>query len=1175
MAPLDDGGELSKIRDGLNDDPASALQWLFPRGRLIRNEFCVGDITGVEGESLRFNVRKCTGADFSGGAKGFAGVLDVFVAHAGSFLDGLARARRYLCIPEPERPQPKQGTAKGSKGASGSWTQIIPPPADAGRPEFARLWPSATFRRSWEYRDAAGRLLFHVARYEWEETGKDGKRKLRKATPAVTYGHDEDGRRHWRAKGRALDILFGLEQLAARPHAPVLVVEGEKVAEKARLRFPDWIVLAWKGGSKNARNIDVSPLAGRDVVLWPDADDAGHGAMKAIGRAALKAGTEVRLVALPSGLPDGWDLADDLPDGWTRATLESLLASAGQQDRRSCLPAYYPAPSEPRAAALGRQDRVIGDWYRNGAKLVRARKEAAERAAAIIAASGLNDDSLNPDLTDRQRAARKAVISRRVNREVAARHGLKRLGGKGPRLLVTGAQGSGKSRANAQEVAGLDRDMVVWWTVPTIDKAEEQAGEYRKLARPDSPAVLVVRGRGQDDPQQPGKAMCPRHKVVNRAASRGVEVRKKICKVCPFKDRCGYLKQEARIAGMGGGLFLMAREYAFMPSPAPAPDLFVGDESLIPVAATEPVTFNAERIKETGNWKAAGLDAAVGAVPVLGAVHRAAIDHPGRMLAALREAGISRKQIAEAASYLDEASWTAAADAITGNMTDAEIGDVLDQVDTNDIPDVIRLLRQIRREWDSGRPGLNTVTVVDGTVTVYGLRTLRIGKETPVLLLDGTGSATLNRALFGDLVHERVPVERQAQVTGTKGKSYSRQSITGCDRHGEPIPSRVADAERLRGEIAAVVRRQDGPVFVCATMGAEEVLAPVLPAIARPGHFAALRGINAWEDCRTAMIVGREQVSPQRLEDMARPFAVADPEPFQTFGCYVRQTRGRRMRSGEVQPVEVEVHPDPRCQELLEQIREAEIAQAADRVRPIFNERSLVLMNELALDVTYDRIVTHKELVMDGNRFEQAAARGAAVPLSASELARCFPDLWPSANAVKLDLKAKLNGVLFQIIFLFGKRPYLIRARYRRVGQPGRATPAVIRADAPDPRAALESVVGPVDVFEIEQAAEPAAEAAPEPVNTLVSQTGAAPPEPAAQAPPAEVAPPPAEPGEDLDQQLRIIAFADRLADLSSRLDYARPPHRWADVADVTREQAWRARMSALHEMPMAAGGFR
>jgi hypothetical protein len=359
-------------------------------------------------------------------------------------------------------------------------------------------------------------------------------------------------------------------------------------------------------------------------------------------------------------------------------------------------------------------------------------------------------------------------------------------------------------------------------------------------------------------------------------------------------------------------------------------------------------------------------------------------------------------------------------------------------------------------------------------------------------------------------------------------------------------------------------------VFVCATMKAEEVLAPVLPAVAKSGHFAALRGINAWEDCRTAMVVGREQVSPQRLEDLARPFTVSDPEPFQAFGCYVRQTRGRRMRDGTVRPVEVEVHPDPRCQELLEQIREAEIVQAADRVRPIFNERSIVLLNELALDVTYDRIVTHREMVMDGNRFERAAARGAALPLSATELHRCFGDLWVSPVAAKHDLQRAVNGTKTQIIYTIWEMAPFDLAHYRRVGQSGRASPAAIRADAADPRAALESVVGPVEWFELDEPAEAKA-----PVNDHVSPIDAEPPEPAAQAPPTEVGPSAARSAGDLDLLERTVGAAARLADLSARLDYARPPTRWGDFADVTREQAWRARLTALHEAPLAAGGCR
>jgi hypothetical protein len=316
-------------------------------------------------------------------------------------------------------------------------------------------------------------------------------------------------------------------------------------------------------------------------------------------------------------------------------------------------------------------------------------------------------------------------------------------------------------------------------------------------------------------------------------------------------------------------------------------------------------------------------------------------------------------------------------------------------------------------------------------------------------------------------------------------------------------------------------------------MKGEAALAPVLPGVAQCGHFAKVRGINAWEECKTAVIVGREQVSPQRLEDMARPFTVADPEPFQAFGRYVRQTRGRRMRSGEVRPVEVEIHPDPRCQELLEQIREAEIVQAADRVRPIFNERAIVLLNDLALDVTYDRIMTHKELAMDGNRFEQAAARGAAVPLSATEMHRCFDNLWMSVKAAEHDRERTPKS---QIELLFGKWGFF-PARYRRAGQrcPSRA---MIRADAPDPRAALESVVGSVVWFEIEQA--------PETVEKGdVSQIDATPPDPADRVvpfrPPAPQ--PPLTTADELERCRRVLAAADGLADLSTRLEqFARPP---------------------------------
>jgi hypothetical protein len=45
-------------------------------------------------------------------------------------------------------------------------------------------------------------------------------------------------------------------------------------------------------------------------------------------------------------------------------------------------------------------------------------------------------------------------------------------------------------------------------------------------------------------------------------------------------------------------------------------------------------------------------------------------------------------------------------------------------------------------------------------------------------------------------------------------------------------------------------------------------------------HFGAERGLNAAERCRAGIVVGREQPSARAVEEIARAFAAAAPEPF-------------------------------------------------------------------------------------------------------------------------------------------------------------------------------------------------------------------------------------------------------------------------------------------------------
>ena len=80
---------------------------------------------------------------------------------------------------------------------------------------------------------------------------------------------------------------------------------------------------------------------------------------------------------------------------------------------------------------------------------------------------------------------RKRAIQRRIMREALARAGLKKLPRR-RRLLLTGAQGSGKTRVALEAVASLRGNVIVWLTEPTTSRIEV-ASDYHAIAAPESP----------------------------------------------------------------------------------------------------------------------------------------------------------------------------------------------------------------------------------------------------------------------------------------------------------------------------------------------------------------------------------------------------------------------------------------------------------------------------------------------------------------------------------------------------------------------------------------------------------------------------------------------------------------------------------------------------------------
>jgi len=174
------------------------------------------------------------------------------------------------------------------------------------------------------YRYENTREEFCYYKLRLEDKVNDEKRFIRAAYTA------HDG---LRVEGARLSLLLGnrlpiynVAELARRPEATVLWVEGEKTQAAAAARFPDYVVVSIDSPTK-PEDTDWSPLIDRDILLFPDADEPGVSCVQRC-LAAIRLAASVRttrtkrdtpplrlIIPLPEGLSLGHDLADPDPPG--------------------------------------------------------------------------------------------------------------------------------------------------------------------------------------------------------------------------------------------------------------------------------------------------------------------------------------------------------------------------------------------------------------------------------------------------------------------------------------------------------------------------------------------------------------------------------------------------------------------------------------------------------------------------------------------------------------------------------------------------------------------------------------------------------------------------------------------------------------------------------------------
>ena len=131
--------------------------------------------------------------------------------------------------------------------------------------------------------------------------------------------------------------LYGLETIGDDKR--ILIVEGEMKCEAARRMLDGWhiAVVSWQGGASAVVTADWSPLAGRDCIIWPDADGPGLNAAAAVTIQLRHHGATVQTVGLPADVERGWDLADAEREGWDG---ERVMAQIDPQPVRELAPDF-------------------------------------------------------------------------------------------------------------------------------------------------------------------------------------------------------------------------------------------------------------------------------------------------------------------------------------------------------------------------------------------------------------------------------------------------------------------------------------------------------------------------------------------------------------------------------------------------------------------------------------------------------------------------------------------------------------------------------------------------------------------------------------------------------------------------------------------------------------------
>ena len=279
---------ISDLKRRMESNARQILEYLFPNGKLIGNEYHIGDFSGSTGDSTKISLTRNkvgVGQDFATG-ESTADLIDVWalgtgrIARRESFSEIIEEIEEWLGNPKVV-PMRKVDWASEQKASQGE--------------EWWKAPPSATYI----YNDADGHIIGYVNRYDYEKNGE-----AKKATiPFIGK----------KAGAPEIRPLYHQDKICSA--STIVWAEGEKAVNALASRgIP--ATTSMGGSNVPGNKIDWSPIKGKAIIVWPDADEPGLKYAEMVAIHAKQSGAkEIRILSLPDGLEEGWDAADAIEEG--------------------------------------------------------------------------------------------------------------------------------------------------------------------------------------------------------------------------------------------------------------------------------------------------------------------------------------------------------------------------------------------------------------------------------------------------------------------------------------------------------------------------------------------------------------------------------------------------------------------------------------------------------------------------------------------------------------------------------------------------------------------------------------------------------------------------------------------------------------------------------------------